>query len=74
MPSKQLIELVHRLKNSGIKISFTTPRTKTMIHLEEAEERRKSVTGAGLYCEKEGNHPVIDFIQSKSVRDAVIPH
>ena len=41
MPSQQLVDLVHRLKNSGIKISFTTPRSKTMIHLREDEESGK---------------------------------
>ena len=64
MPSKQLVDLVHRLKNSGIKISFTTPRSKTMIHLREDE------AGASL-C---GKNRVIDFIQPKSVRDVIIPH
>ena len=44
MPSQQLVDLVHRLKNSGIKISFTTPRSKTMIHLREDEESGKTIT------------------------------
>ncbi len=70
MPSQQLVDLVHRLKNSGIKISFTTPRSKTMIHLREDEESGKTITGSSL-CRK---NPVIDFIQPKSVRDVIIPH
>ncbi len=70
MPSKQLVDLVHKLKNSGIKISFTAPRSKTMIHLLEDEEHKKTLTGSSL-CSK---NPVIDFIQPKSVRDAIIPH
>ncbi|MBB6445192.1 hypothetical protein [Bacillus benzoevorans] len=74
MPSKQLVELVHRLKNSGIKISFTTPRSKTMIHLQEAEEWQQIMTTGSLCCKKKSNNPVIDFIQPKSVRDIIIPH
>nr|WP_295972055.1 hypothetical protein [uncultured Bacillus sp.] len=74
MPSKQLIDLVHRLKNSGIKISFTSPRSKTMIHLLEAESLQRTLTESGRCSEKKSKNPVIDFIQPKSVRDIIIPH
>ncbi|MCQ6276173.1 hypothetical protein JMM81_14690 [Bacillus sp. V3B] len=35
MPSKQLVDLVNRLKKSGIQISFTEPRSKISIYLQE---------------------------------------
>lgn len=35
MPSKQLVDLVNRLKKSGIQISFTVPRSKISIYLQE---------------------------------------
>jgi hypothetical protein len=35
MPSKQLVDLVNRLKKSGIQISFTAPRSKISIYLQE---------------------------------------
>lgn len=35
MPSKQLIDLVNRLKKSGIQISFTEPRSKISIYSQE---------------------------------------
>jgi hypothetical protein len=74
MPSKQLVELVHRLKNSGIKISFTAPRSKTMIHVQEGEELQRTMITGSHCCKKKGKNPVIDFIQPKSVRDIIIPH
>lgn len=74
MPSKQLVELVHRLRNSGIKISFTAPRSTTMIHLQETEQLQRTVAAAGLSCLKKSKNPVIDFIQPNSVRDIIIPH
>lgn len=74
MPSKQLVELVHRLKNSGIKISFTAPRSKTMIHMQAGEELQSSVITGSHCCKKISKNPVIDFIQPKSVRDIIIPH
>ncbi|WP_428908523.1 hypothetical protein [Niallia sp. Krafla_26] len=33
MPSKQLVDLVNKLKSSGIQISFTKPRSKMVLHL-----------------------------------------
>ncbi len=33
MPSKQLVDLVTRLKKSGVQISFTQPRSKITLHL-----------------------------------------
>ncbi|WP_338469304.1 hypothetical protein R4Z10_10725 [Niallia sp. XMNu-256] len=33
MPSKQLVDLVTRLKKSGVQISFTKPRSKMSLHL-----------------------------------------
>lgn len=38
MPSKQLVDLVNRLKKSGIQISFTEPRSKISIYLQEKSD------------------------------------
>jgi hypothetical protein len=35
MASKQIIELVNRLKKSGIQISFTKPRSKISLYIQE---------------------------------------
>ncbi len=40
MASKQLIELVHVLKQSGIQISFTKPRSKISLYLQEASDKK----------------------------------
>ena len=41
MASKQLIELVNRLKKSGIQISFTKPRSKISLYLKESPDKKK---------------------------------
>lgn len=33
MPSKPLVDLVNRMKKSGIQISFTKPRSEMSLHL-----------------------------------------
>ncbi|WP_394232385.1 hypothetical protein [Niallia oryzisoli] len=35
MPSKQLINLVNRLRKSGIQISFSEPRSKMSLYLPD---------------------------------------
>ncbi|MFE8699482.1 hypothetical protein ACFYKX_02470 [Cytobacillus sp. FJAT-54145] len=42
MAKKQLIDLVNRLKNSGIKVSFTKPRPKSLIALQQHEKLTSS--------------------------------
>ena len=40
MASKQLIELVNGLKQSGIQISFTKPRSKISLYLQETADKK----------------------------------
>ena len=40
MASKQLIELVHVLKQSGIQISFTKSRSKISLYLQETADKK----------------------------------
>lgn len=42
MPKKQLIELVNRLKNSGIQISFTKPRPEILQALQNNKKLSSS--------------------------------
>ncbi|CAM3640639.1 MULTISPECIES: hypothetical protein [Cytobacillus] len=35
MAKKQLVDLVNRLKQSGIKVSFSKPRSKTLILINQ---------------------------------------
>ncbi|KAF0822883.1 MULTISPECIES: hypothetical protein [Bacillaceae] len=35
MAKKQLVDLVNRLKKSGIKVSFSKPRSKTLILINQ---------------------------------------
>ncbi|WP_275670908.1 hypothetical protein [Bacillus mesophilum] len=37
MAKKQLVELVNRLKKSGIKVSFTKPRTQAILSLHASK-------------------------------------
>jgi len=44
MPSKQLIELVDRLKKSGIQISFTKPRSNFSILIQcDIQQQKKDL-------------------------------
>ncbi|AGX04364.1 MULTISPECIES: hypothetical protein [Bacillaceae] len=36
MAKKQLVDLVNRLKKSGIKISFTKPKSDYLLHINQA--------------------------------------
>ncbi|KAA9025738.1 hypothetical protein [Niallia endozanthoxylica] len=43
MPSKQLIDLVNRLKKSGIQISFSEPRSKISLYLPDKTDLPREV-------------------------------
>jgi hypothetical protein len=74
LPSTQLIELVHQLRKSGIKISISAPRSKTMVRLREEEKDHFLMDQfEGMHrqtCKKAG----IKFLQPKTVGDFSIPH
>lgn len=38
MPKKQLIDLVTKLKSAGIKVSFTKPRPKSLLTLQQSKK------------------------------------
>ena len=64
MASKQLIELVNRLKQSGIQISFTKPRSKISLYLQESPDKKKENVENFLKRKHKGskNLTVLKFI------------
>jgi hypothetical protein len=55
MASKQLIELVNGLKKSGIQISFTKPRSKISLFLQEPPDNKKEYGENSLQHKHNGN-------------------
>ena len=66
MPNGHLVEFVKKLRKSGIKISISAPRSKTMIRLREEEYCLGEMDG--LPIQK------VNFLQPKTVGDFIIPH
>ena len=64
MASKQLVELVNRLKQSGIQISFTKPRSKISLFLQETPDNKKVIGENSLQCNHSCNkkRTVLKFV------------
>lgn len=65
MPSKQLVDLVDRLKKSGIQISFTKPRSTFLFYLQEKKEvQRESdfMVQQKNYIKGKKKHKMLKFI------------
>ena len=62
MPSKQIVDLVNRLKKSGINISFTAPRSKILINLQGTEFTDNCVEHGLHQSAKKKRKPTLYFI------------
>jgi len=44
MAKKQLVDLVNKMKNSGIKISFTKPKSQFLVPLQQSSKLTSSTS------------------------------
>ncbi|WP_338452202.1 hypothetical protein R4Z09_10125 [Niallia oryzisoli] len=64
MPSKQLIDLVNRLRKSGIQISFSEPRSKISLYLPDKTDLPREIGDKSLHQDgkRKRNLTVLKFI------------
>ena len=62
MPNNQLVDLVNKLKSSGVQISFTKPRSKMTLHLLYNDAVTLSELNDYLHHNKNSERSMLEYI------------